>query len=410
MTPPTELVKILVAEDSPTQAEYLRLFLERQGFVVTLARNGLEALSSIHDSLPTLVLSDVVMPLMDGYELCRAIRHKPAIAHLPVVLLTQLNSTRDILNALECEADNFITKPFSEEYLLSRMRSILAGLQLRRHHPGEQKSTVVFQGELFQITAEPQRILDLLTSTYEASVLKNRELQETQRVLEETNLLLQRSLNERDCLLKEIHHRVKNNLQVISSILNLQALNVRQTSIDDVFRDCRDRIRTMAQVHEQLYRSGNFAAIDLGENLKSIGTQLIKSHARTEIVSRFEIEELFIDIDRAIPCGLAATEMITNAFKHAFIGRDSGLLTISLRRLEPDWAELVVADDGLGLPDHFAIATAESTGMTLIATFAAQIDGTIQVDCCAGTRFSIRFPLSAPPSMAKPAWQSGERP
>lgn len=395
MSSHTEAVSIVVAEDSPTQAEHLRHLLERQGFSVILARNGLEALVAIRTACPTLVISDILMPEMDGYELCRTIRAMPDRSDLPVVLLTQLDGSHDILNALECEADNFIPKPFNEEHFLVRIRSILEGLHGRRDLSRKEKSVVMMNGEQFQIYAAPQRTLDLLTSTYEATVARNRELQFTQRKLEEANLKLQRALNERDVLLKEIHHRVKNNLQMVSSILHLQELNPGTATIEEILHDCRDRIKTMANVHEQLYRSGDYAAIDLGASLKAIGAEVIKSHAHMEVTSRFDTDELYLEIDRAIPCGLLVTELLTNAFKHAFTGRQAGVLTVSLRRLKPDKAELTVSDDGVGLPDFFDIATAESTGMGLISTFIQQIDGDIRVERGVGTCFRIRFPVNA---------------
>ena len=181
----TRSISILVVEDSACQAEQLRLMLEKHGYAVRMATDGKHALESIRHDPPSLVLSDIVMPEMNGYQLCAAIRADERIRNLPVVLLTALSSPRDILHALECDADNFITKPYNEQYLLSRMESIMAGIRQRQQQGSGNCAEVVHEGEHFKVVTEYQRIFDLLFSTYEAMVIKNRELQDTQRELSE---------------------------------------------------------------------------------------------------------------------------------------------------------------------------------------------------------------------------------
>ncbi len=121
-------MEVLIVEDSPTQAERLRYILEQQSHRVSLARNGKEALALIHDHLPTMVISDIVMPEMDGYELCRTIKANPNLRDLPIVLVTSLADPQDVIKGLECGADSFVPKPYDEAYLLSLLRQILARL------------------------------------------------------------------------------------------------------------------------------------------------------------------------------------------------------------------------------------------------------------------------------------------
>lgn len=191
---PSHPTSILVVEDSSCQAEQLRLMLEKHGFRVRIACNGKQALESIRNEPPSLVISDILMPEMDGYRLCAAIRADETIRHLPVVLLTALSSPRDILHALECDADNFITKPYNEQYLISRMESIMAGIRLRGSRDDSRDAEIVYQGERYRVTGERQRVFDLLFSTYEAMVLRNRELQDTQRELSEKVVELEEAL------------------------------------------------------------------------------------------------------------------------------------------------------------------------------------------------------------------------
>ena len=190
-------IRILVAEDSPTQADHLRLLLEKHGFAVTVTGNGHEALEAIRACPPLMVISDVEMPEMDGYQLCRAIRNDPATAGLPVVLLTHLSNSRDILCALECGADNFLTKPYNQEFLVARMWDILESL-LRRNDTPEESTTVVFQGERVRIRSSEQRIFSFLVTTFEAAVTRNRELQEALRNLKQCEFELELARRERD--------------------------------------------------------------------------------------------------------------------------------------------------------------------------------------------------------------------
>ncbi len=194
MEPDYNNISVLVVDDSPTQAEQLRSLLSSHGFTVMVASDGFEALKIISRSPPSLVLSDIVMPMMDGYQLCAAIRANRQTSNLPVVLLTSLSKTEDILHALECGADYFISKPYNEEYLLSRMKNIIDSITLRIRKDNEPESEIIFNGRRFFIKSDMQRALDLLMSTYETVVLKNRELQTMQNSLSDKVLDLEQAL------------------------------------------------------------------------------------------------------------------------------------------------------------------------------------------------------------------------
>ena len=186
---------VLIVEDSPTQAEQLRTILEWQGHRVSVAGNGHEALRLIARNPPTLVISDIVMPEMDGFQLCAAIRSDAATRSLPVLLLTSLSSTQDILRALECGADSFISKPYSKDYLLARLEDMLESVN-RRNAAAVDGSEIIFGGERYRISSDLQRIFDLLICTYESTVVKNRELLDAQKELSESNLRLEIALDE----------------------------------------------------------------------------------------------------------------------------------------------------------------------------------------------------------------------
>jgi signal transduction histidine kinase/DNA-binding response OmpR family regulator len=194
-------VEILVAEDSPTQAEQLQYILEEHGYGLVVARNGLEALAAIERRPPTLVISDVVMPQMDGYQLCSRIKHADNLRNIPVILLTSLSDPADVVRGLECGADSFIFKPYDEQYLLDRISCILANRHLRENESTQMGVEVFFAGRKFFITSDRLQILNLLLSTYEAAVHKNRELTTAQDELRHLNEHLETKVRERTAAL-----------------------------------------------------------------------------------------------------------------------------------------------------------------------------------------------------------------
>ncbi len=169
-------VNILIVEDSFTQAEHLRFILEDNGFTIRTAGNGAEALQLIQQQIPTLVITDINMPLMDGYELCRAIRSHTIFKSIPVILLTSLYDPKDVFTALECGADSFITKPYHEESLVKQIRVLLSGSQFRYHQMGSKSITFSMPGSDQPVSADIDRIMNLLMTTYSAAVEKNRQL------------------------------------------------------------------------------------------------------------------------------------------------------------------------------------------------------------------------------------------
>jgi two-component system sensor histidine kinase/response regulator len=180
-------VDILIAEDSPTQAEHLRYLLHENGHRVTVARDGKEALAMAREHTPAMIISDIVMPEMDGYALCREIKSQAALKKVPVILLTSLASPVDIIRGLECGADNFIPKPYDEDYLLSHVQNTLINFDLRKSQKTQMGVEIVFANEKYFITSERQQILDLLLSTYETAVQKNQQLTESQSELKKLN-------------------------------------------------------------------------------------------------------------------------------------------------------------------------------------------------------------------------------
>jgi PAS domain S-box-containing protein/diguanylate cyclase (GGDEF)-like protein len=167
---PERPVEILVVEDSPTQAQYLARLMEADGYQVRIAANGREGLRAARESVPTLIVSDIAMPEMDGFAMCQAIKQDARLRDIPVILLPSVTSLHDVIKGLDCGADNFIRKPFDSKYLLGRIRYILANRALRNDHRVQFGMQVSLGGQTHFITAERQQIFDLLISTYEEAI------------------------------------------------------------------------------------------------------------------------------------------------------------------------------------------------------------------------------------------------
>jgi PAS domain S-box-containing protein len=202
------------------------------------------------------------------------------------------------------------------------------------------------------------------------------------------------SLKEKEILLKEIHHRVKNNLQIIYSILRLQRRSLKDPRAAASLLDSQNRIESIALIHEKLYQTGNLAQVDFSEYIPGIVSNLISSYSTPSknIELNIEVEPIFLDIDKAIPCGLIINELISNSLKHAFSGDQTGQVQIGFHGDEHCNITLVVKDDGIGLPGDLNIAQAETLGLQLVQDFVDQLKGNSQIDRRHGTEFRITFP------------------
>jgi PAS domain S-box-containing protein len=200
------------------------------------------------------------------------------------------------------------------------------------------------------------------------------------------------SLKEKEVLLQEVHHRVKNNLQVISSILNLQSSYVNDPKTLEILRESQQRIKSMSFIHETIYRTADFSRLEFMDYIKTIASNLIQSYrtAATRVDFIPDMQSVGLNLDQAIPCGLIINELVSNALKYAFKGRKKGTLTVILKEENND-VILAVKDDGVGLPKDFAFEKNNSLGIQLVYALLEQIDATMKVDQSNGTEFFIRF-------------------
>ena len=217
----------------------------------------------------------------------------------------------------------------------------------------------------------------------------------TQRVAVEQQLTA--SLREKEALLKEIHHRVKNNLQVVSSLLGLQSRAIADVDVRRMFEESQNRIYSMALLHETLYQSEDLSRIDFPEYVRQLADHLFKSYgvAGGRIRLRTTLEHLSLNLDAAVPCGLIINELVSNSLKYAFPEGREGEISIDLRGQPGGMARLVVADNGIGLQSEVDWTTTRSLGLRLVRSLAQQLGAKIEVRPHGGTEINLVFPAAA---------------
>ncbi len=209
----------------------------------------------------------------------------------------------------------------------------------------------------------------------------------------------ERHLAEKDTLLKEIHHRVKNNLQVVASLLNLQAARTRQPEVVAALQDTRNRVHSMALLHEVLYRSPSLARVSLPSYIQELCTHLLRAHGAVakRVTMRYQVLRVGLSLEHAVPCGLIVNELVSNALKHGIEKGRGGHVTVELQRLAAAQFCLRVSDDGAGLPPDLDPATTGTLGLRLVTSLAGQLGGTLVIERppTGGTALAVLFPVPA---------------
>ena len=370
--------EILIVEDSRTQAMVLQNVLEKNGFTVASATNGRAALDLLQTLRPVLVITDVQMPGMDGYELCASIKADAALRAVPVMLLTSLSAPQDIIRGLESGADNFVVKPYEEPFLLSRIETILANQELRRAAGHEEEIAVFFAGQQYVITSDRRQILNLLLSTYETAVQTNHDLIKAHEELKaaQGQLIEAEKLQSVGRLAAGIAHEVRNPLAILE--MGISFLVERPMAEDDrvVIDEMREAVRRANSVITGLMDLSSPNELGMREmNVNDVIAQALA-------IFSDQLAERKIEVRRALAEGLQVTRLDVNKMEQVFLNvfanaRDSmpsgGVLTVSTRQklLEKkevdydagdrsgsrfragDRAVIIeISDTGAGLPDE----------------------------------------------------------
>jgi PAS domain S-box-containing protein len=284
-------------------------------------------------------------------------------------------------------------KPWRGEInIKTRDGSVYATEMIASLVPDDSGNPKYFLANIYDITQRKKMEEELQKAHTE---LENRVLERTAQ-LEKANRTLQSSLKEKEVLIKEIHHRVKNNLQIISSLLSMQSGYVKDRDSYELFRESQDRIKSIALVHEKLYQSADLSNIDFKEYVRKLTDHLLRSYGinQEKIKVVIAAEEVFLDINTAIPCSLMINELVSNALKHAFPPGTGGAISIEMRQDALKRYHLNVSDNGSGFPEEVDFRNVSSLGLQLVNTLVEQLKGKIELNKKHGTTFQIVFPYT----------------
>ncbi len=352
---------ILVVDDNVNNIKMIVDYLKESGFETAVARNGTIGLTRAELLHPALILMDVMMPEMDGFETCRKLKADDATKDIPIIFMTALDGPDDKIKAFECGGVDYIAKPAQQEEVLARVKTHIS---LR----GAQK-----------------KLLE-----------QNTRLQQEITKRKETEDRIKAALAEKEVLLKEVHHRVKNNLQVLIHLIDMQAETVSNQEVIKAFEDFQGRIRAMAVVHENLYQSDDLSQIDFGDYIKALATaqfQAIKGDSPISLL--VDADDAKLAVNLAIPCGLMISELIINALKYAFprerLQKSDCKIRVEFRLKNGEYI-LKTSDNGVGLPQELDWRKTESLGLKLVNIWATyQLEGEIELDTSNGTSFTVKF-------------------
>jgi two-component sensor histidine kinase len=369
-------VGILLVDDQPSQLLSHEAILRELGERIVTARSGREALQKLLDEDFAVILLDVNMPDMDGFETASLIHQHPRFEETPIVFVTGAQpTTLDRLKGYRVGAVDYVEVPVVPEILRSKV-AVFVDLNRKR------------------------RDLQRLNDALQTEIAQRRHAEEAVR-----------HSREKEVLLQEIHHRVKNNLQIITSLLRMQSRAMQDPALSEALRECQNRVASMALIHDKLYRARDLARVSFGEYVRDLTNNILTSYAlpARSVRVRLDIDDLALSLDCAVPCGLILNELMSNCLKHAFPVGHSGTVYVGLHAEGEEELCLVVRDDGVGVPADVDLGRTSSLGWRLIRALVEQLGGVVQCQTTGGTSVEIRFARqNAPPDEASAV--TGESP
>ncbi|PSB24936.1 AAA family ATPase [Stenomitos frigidus] len=334
-----------------------------------------------------------------------------ATTQVPISLIQYVARKQETLILADASQE---TRFANDRYMQAQQPKSVLCLPIQGH--GKLIGILYLENNLTTDAFTPERAVILQALTAQAAIaLENAQLYEQlatdAQTLETSNRALQQevsdrtraedqlrqSLNEREVLLKEIHHRVKNNLQIISGLLQLQAQSVTDASTINILQESQHRIESMSLIHKKLYASSDFGEIDMADYIPSLSSHLLASYQIMpgHVTLQMDIAPVLLNIDQAIPCGLIVNELVSNALKYAFPGDRKGAIQIHLHPAADNQVEFIIQDNGIGLPEAVHWEYAQSMGLSLVHDLVVeQLEGSLTVERQGGTTFNMQFPLA----------------
>ncbi len=383
-------LKILILEDVAFDAELIEYELRREGvkFLSKRVETKENFISELEGLKPDLILADHSLPKFDGLSALKIANSE--CPYTPFLFVSGKIGEEFAVNALKEGATDYIFK----NNLSKLVPAIQRALKECNEKIEREKAQKALRDAHFELEQQVLERTKALSRVNEELLV---EMDERERIENK----LKKSLEEKEILLKEIHHRVKNNLQIISSLLNLQSRYINDEKMLDIYKESQNRVKSMAIIHEKLYQSEDLARIDFGDYVESLVLDLFNSYGvdKTNIELDINIPNILLDINTAIPCGLIVNELVTNSIKHGFLPRiragghsldKRDKIAVNITKKNEIYT-MSVYDNGIGFPDNLDFHHTDSLGMQLVISLTSQLRGIVNLERNGGTLFKIIF-------------------
>ncbi|MEX2640679.1 MAG: histidine kinase dimerization/phosphoacceptor domain -containing protein [Balneolales bacterium] len=374
-----EKINILLIDDDAQKLRTIENILDDQSLNLIACRSGDEGLRQLLKKEVAVILLDVNMPDMNGFETARMIRNRPRTEYTPIIFMTAYQYTDiDVAEGYGHGAVDFIFSPIKPKILRAKIRAFVDLYKKTRQIEQQKK-------ELESLRDHLEEKVEERTSALNAEIVVRREAENT----------IKESLKEKEVLLAEVHHRVKNNLAVVSALLGLEMNNLKEKKIRQILLNSMSRIESMAIIHEKLYQAESFTHLPFRDYIEDLVGNITLSYQNDyqEVAVKIDIDGVLININQAIPCALMINELLSNAYKHAFKDKARGNIWITVSENSSNII-ITVKDDGVGLPECFDLGQAKTMGMNLVNTWAKQLQAELTVSLGDGTCFVVDFPKS----------------
>jgi len=371
-------IRVLLVEDDADDYTLTRDLLgeiEGRQFHLDWVASYDAALEAIRRQEHDVYLLDYRLGERTGLEL---LREAVAIgAHKPMILLTGQGAREVDMEAMRSGAADYIIKEQLDASLLER------AIRYAMAHKRTEEALRHMQEELERRVEERTAELAATNRVLSAEIAERRRAEEQ----------LKTSLREKEVLLREIHHRVKNNLQVICSLLNLQSQYIKDPQARAMFKESQGRVKSMAIIHQKLCQSKDLAHINFAQHVQDLAGSLFRSYGANpdQTTLKVEVEDIVLGLDTIIPCTLIIHELMTNCFKYAFVDGRKGEIGIELRAEKDKRYRLVVRDNGVGLPKELDYRNTQSLGLQIVTALTDQLEGTLELVRGTGTTVAITF-------------------
>lgn len=389
--PGMPMKKILIVDDNTDNQYMLDVLLRSNGYSVTVASSGVDALEKANRELPDIVVSDILMPVMDGYALCQKWMADETLNTVPFVFYTATyTDPKDEEFALSLGAERFIKKPIDIDEFL---RVILEVLNEDRTQKSDRKRDHHADDEMYYKKYN-ERLIHKLEQKMLQLKKSNAQLREEILERKKVEAALRLSLDEKETLLRELYHRTRNNMQIISSLLSIELAYRPEKKIDSLVADMRSRIKTMAMVHEKLYKAKNLSRLSLNEYILELCDYLLSMSILTKdtVSFHYDMQETKVQVEIAAPFGLVVHELVLNSLQHAFPDGRKGEIAIALHRTNENVLQFSYSDNGVGLPTGFNFHAYGNIGFEFISIIIEnQLQGTVEFISGMGFRCLIRF-------------------